>query len=61
MRINRLLIRDEECRGWMPRTSPSPPASRPPKGPNYGEIEEPEKPAPKPVFGRPMRRIRRRH
>jgi hypothetical protein len=30
-----------------------------PEGANYGELEEAAKPAPKPVFGRPLRRIRR--
>ncbi len=58
MRINRLLIRDE-MPGMASPDKPVATGEPAPEAANYGEIEEPAKPAPKPVFGRPMRRIRR--
>ena len=58
MRINRLLIRDEMA-GMVAPDKPVATGAPAPEGANYGELEEAARPAPKPVFGRPMRRIRR--
>ncbi|MEN6457497.1 MAG: DEAD/DEAH box helicase [Thermoguttaceae bacterium] len=56
MRINRLLKRDE-IPGFVALAKPQPTADFDAEGADG--VEPPEPPAPKPVFGRPVRRIRR--
>ncbi|MCE5268762.1 MAG: DEAD/DEAH box helicase [Planctomycetaceae bacterium] len=56
MRINRLLKRDE-IPGFVALAKPQPTADFDAEATDTGEPLEP--PAPKPVFGRPVRRIRR--